>query len=137
VVEPPPAEPGARPAPELRLEQVADAWQRTIVETVRGRSISVASLLADATPTGLADDTLTLEFPPGNDFHRRQVAEPKNIGLLREALYDVTGRRLAVVLEAGEREPAGEDSDDEPVSEDDWISSLKETFDAREVDDER
>jgi DNA polymerase-3 subunit gamma/tau len=124
------------PGPELRLEQVADAWQRTIVETVRGRSISVASLLADATPTELAGDTLTLEFPPGNDFHRRQVAEPKNIGLLREALYEVTGRRLAVVLEAGERGPEGEGSEDEPVSEEDWISSLKETFDAREVDDQ-
>jgi DNA polymerase-3 subunit gamma/tau len=137
LAEPARAEPGAPPAPELRLEQVADAWQRTIVETVRGRSISVASLLADATPTGLAGDTLTLEFPPGNDFHRQQVAEPKNIGLLREALYEVTGRRLAVVLEAGEREAEREDSDDEPVSEDDWISSLKETFDAREVEDER
>ena len=72
-------------APPLALAQVADAWQRTIVETVRGRSISVASLLADATPTGLADDTLTVEFPPGNDFHRQQISEPKNIGLLREA----------------------------------------------------
>jgi DNA polymerase-3 subunit gamma/tau len=134
-VEAPPAEEGPQ-APALALAQVADAWQRTIVETVRGRSISVASLLADATPTGLADDTLTVEFPPGNDFHRQQISEPKNIGLLREALYEVTGRRLAVVLEAGEKEADGEDEADEPVSEEDWISSLKETFDAREVDEE-
>jgi DNA polymerase III subunit gamma/tau len=126
-------EPVASP---LALEQVADAWQRTIVETVRGHSISVASLLADATPTGLAGDTLTVEFPPGNDFHRQQISEPKNIGLLREALYEVTGRRLAVVLEAGERDADGEDQEDEPVSEEDWISSLKETFDAHEVTDE-
>jgi hypothetical protein len=116
---------------------VADAWQRTIVESVRGRSISVASLLAEATPTDLAGDTLTVEFPPGNDFHRKQIAEPKNLGLLREALYEVTGRRLAVVLEAGDAEAAhGESQDEEPVSEEDWISSLKETFDAKEVDDE-
>jgi DNA polymerase-3 subunit gamma/tau len=137
--EDPPAAEGheAPTAPELKLEQVADAWQRTIVESVRGRSISVASLLADATPTDLADDTLTLEFPPGNDFHRRQIAEPKNIGLLREALYEVTGRRLAVVLEAGAKEDQGDEVDDEPVSEEDWISSLKQTFDAREVDEER
>jgi DNA polymerase-3 subunit gamma/tau len=120
-------------APALRLEQVADAWQRTIVETVRGRSISVASLLAEATPTELAGDTLTLEFPAGNDFHRKQIAEPKNIGLLREALYEITGRRLAVVLEAGEA-ATEEAEDEEPVSEEDWISSLKETFDAREVE---
>jgi DNA polymerase III gamma/tau subunit len=129
--------PGPGPGPDLRLEQLADAWQRAIVESVRGRSISVASLLAEATPTELAGDTLTVEFPPGNDFHRKQIAEPKNLGLLREALYEVTGRRLAVVLEAGEAEARDDDEDDEPVSEEDWISSLKETFDAREVDDEQ
>ena len=42
------------------------------------------------------------------------------------------------MLEAGEADPNAEDEDDEPVSEEDWISSLKETFDAREVEgDER
>ena len=126
----PPAE-----MPDLELGQVADAWLRSIVETVRGRSIPVASLLAEATPTELAGDTLTLEFPAGNDFHRQQIAEPQNIGLLRDALYEVTGKRLTVVLEAGDTE-ATADEDDEPKSEDDFISTLKETFDAREVDEE-
>jgi len=128
-----PAELPEAQAPGLELEQVADAWQRSIVETVRERSIPVASLLAEATPTELAGDTLTLEFPAGADFHRRQVAEPHNIGLLREALYEVTGRRLAVVLETGEGETEVESSD-EPLSEEDVISLLKETLDAREVE---
>ena len=122
-------------APDLRLEQVADAWQRTIVEAVRDRSISVASLLTEAKPTELAGDTLTVEFPPGNDFHRKQLDEPKNIGLLREALFEVTGRRLAVVLEAGEAAGA-EVEEGEPQSEEQWIESLKQTFDATEVEDE-
>ena len=101
-----PAPPDEPEAPHLELEQVVDAWQRTIVGAVRERSIPVASLLAEATPTDLAGDTLTLEFPAGADFHRRQVAEPTNIGLLRDALYEVTGRKLAVVLETGEPEDA-------------------------------
>jgi DNA polymerase-3 subunit gamma/tau len=130
-----PADPSAS-APDLELGQVAEAWQRSIVETVRGRSIPVASLLAEATPTELAGDTLTLEFPAGNDFHRQQIAEPQNIGLLRDALYEITGKRLTVVLEAGDTEAsAPADEDDEPKSEEDWISSLKETFDAREVEE--
>jgi len=121
--------------PDLALEQVAEAWLRSVVEAVRERSIPVASLLAEATPTELAGDTLTVEFPSGNDFHRQQIAEPQNIGLLRDALYEVTGRRLSVVLEAGEA--AGEEqNEDESLSEESWISSLKETFDAREVTDE-
>jgi len=136
---PRPAPPGRdeepRTGPDLELEQVADAWLRSVVEAVRERSIPVASLLAEATPTVLAGDTLTVEFPSGNDFHRQQIAEPQNIGLLRDALYEVTGRRLAVVLEAGET-PGEQQSEDEPLSEESWISSLKESFDAREVTDE-
>jgi DNA polymerase-3 subunit gamma/tau len=122
-------------APEIALAQVADAWQRSIVENVRERSIPVASLLAEATPTDLAGDTLTLEFPAGADFHRRQIAEPHNIGLLRDALYEVTGRKLAVVLETGDPEASRVQADDEELSEEDWISSLKETFDAEEVNE--
>jgi DNA polymerase-3 subunit gamma/tau len=136
---PPEPEPATRPAeepdaPAIELAQVADAWQRSVVETVRERSIPVASLLAEATPTELAGDTLTLEFPAGADFHRRQIAEPQNIGLLRDALYEVTGRKLAVVLETGEAAPGSEVEDDEPLSEEGVISLLKETFDAREVE---
>ena len=132
-IETPAAEEGPE-APPLQLEQVADAWQRTIVELVRDRQPPAASLLAGTKPTKLADDTLTLEFPPGHDFHRSQLDEPKYKDLVRDALYEVTGRRLTLVLEAGEADPEAEETDDEPVSEEDWISSLKETFDAREVE---
>ena len=126
----PAVEDAPRAAPDVDLEQIADAWPRGIVEAVRERSIPVASLLAEATPTELAGDTLTLEFPAGADFHRRQVAEPHNIGLVREALYEVTGRKLAVVLETGGDIAVEEE---EAVAEEDFVSLLKETFDAEEI----
>ena len=129
---PPPPPADLPEPPQVELEQVVDAWDRSIVEAVRERSIPIASLLAEARPTGLAGDTLTLEFPASADFHRRQIAEATNIGLLRDALYEVTGRKLAVVLETGEAAPA--DDADEPQDEEQWISTLKETFDAREVE---
>ena len=122
-------------APQVELEQVTEAWDRGIIDAVRERSIPVASLLTEATPTGLADDTLTLEFPAGADFHRRQVAEPQNIGLLRDALYEVTGRKLAVVLESGDPEDVVAVRDDDPLSEEDVFSLLKETFNAEEVEE--
>jgi DNA polymerase-3 subunit gamma/tau len=132
---PPPAPPAApqASAPTVELEQVTEAWDRSIIDAVRERSIPVASLLTEAKPTDLADDTLTLEFPAGADFHRRQVGEPQNIGLLREALYEVTGRRLAVVLESGDEEDAPV-ADEEPPDEDSFIAALKNTFDAEEVE---
>jgi DNA polymerase-3 subunit gamma/tau len=140
---PPRAEPVSVPAsdppetPPVELEQVAEAWDRGILDAVRERSIPVASLLTEARPTDLAEDTLTLEFPAGADFHRRQVAEPQNIGLLRDALYEVTGRKLVVVLESREADAdTDETPDDEPAGEDLFIAALKERFDAEEVEDE-
>ena len=127
-------EPAEPPAHTVELEQVADAWDRSILDAVRERSIPVASLLTEARPTGLADDTLTVEFPAGADFHRRQAAEPQNVGLLRDALYEVTGRKLTVVLESGEGGAAEETNDDEPAGEERFIAALRDTFDARDVE---
>ncbi len=129
---PPPANEPA--APRVELDQVTEAWERSIIEAVRERSIPVASLLTEARPAGLAEDTLTLVFPAGADFHRRQVAEPQNIGVLRDALYEVTGRKLVVVLESRDDEEVGA-ADDEPLSEEDVFSLLKETFNAEEVEE--
>jgi len=130
-----PAASDAPAAPPVELEQVSEAWDRSILDAVRERSIPVASLLTEATPTELADDTLTLEFPAGADFHRRQVAEPENIGLLRDALYEVTGRKLTVVLESGDAEQLEEVDDTEPMGEDRFIAALKGEFDAEEVEE--
>ncbi len=124
-------EPEARP---VELEQVADAWHD---RGDRSRALDTrCELLAEAVPTELSGDTLTLEFPAGNDFHRRQISEPQNIGLLRDALYEVMGRRLAVVLEAGVAEAGIEEEDDQP-GEERFISLLQETLDAREVEEKR
>jgi DNA polymerase-3 subunit gamma/tau len=134
--DPPPADAPVTEAPPVELEQVTEAWERSILDAVREKSIPVASLLTEATPTQLGEDTLTLEFPAGADFHRRQVAEPQNLGLVRDALYEVTGRRLAVVLETGDGSLDGEDDDELPLGEDTLIEVLKERFDAEEVEAE-
>ena len=56
---------------------------------------------------------------------------PEERGLLADALYDVTGRRLELAFELGEaREtPAAED---EPAGEEEFVSQFQQTFDTRE-----
>ena len=128
------AAPAPVETPPLALSQLQDAWQRTGLPAVQSRSIPVASLLGEARPAALEDETLTLEFPASADFHRRQAEEPKNVGVIRDALYEVTGHRLAVTLSLGEGEEPAEDEDDE-LSEDALISMFKDTFDAQEVEE--
>jgi DNA polymerase-3 subunit gamma/tau len=132
--EPPPA---ASATGSLELEQLQEAWQRTILPAVEEKSIPTASVLREAHPKGLAGDTLTVEFPQAASFHRQLAEDPKNATLLAEALYEITGRHLDLAFEVGENggdaEPA---PPDEPVSEEEIIELMKGTFDAREVSDE-
>jgi DNA polymerase-3 subunit gamma/tau len=126
-------QPSAEP-PAVELEQLQEAWQRTILPAVEGKSIPAASMLREAHPSGLEGDTLTLEFPPSAGFHRRMAEDPKNAGLLRDALYEVTGRRLALAFAEGEN---GHDDEEEgPASEEDLLALVRDTFDATDVEHE-
>jgi len=89
-----------------------------------------------AHPGELPANPPTAESPASASFHRQLAEEPKNAGLLQEALYEVTGRRLALAFAVGAnggeldvREPEG------PLGEDELFELVKETFDARDVEE--
>jgi DNA polymerase-3 subunit gamma/tau len=131
-----PTQPDPAPPPEMptvELEQLQDAWQRAVIPAVEQRSIPTASVLREAHPSGLAGDTLTLEFPAAASFHRNLAEEPKNATLLLDALYEVTGRRFALTFVVGENGDA-EPQEQRKLSEEEFVEELKETLDAREVD---
>ncbi|CAN5187016.1 DNA polymerase III subunit gamma/tau [soil metagenome] len=121
--------------PSLELEQLQEAWQRTILPAVAERSIPAASVLGEAHPAGLAGDTLTVEFPASAAFHRQLAEEPKNATLLAEALYEVTGRHLGLAFAEGEGRGDANDEGDEPPGEERILELVKETLDARERED--
>ena len=143
--EPAPPAPTSEAAPEpaatgppLELEQLQDAWQRTVAP---GGASAVDSRPPRCSerpgrPRSTAD-TLTIEFPATADFHRRQTEEPKNVGVVREALYEVTGHKLGVVLALGEPPEGDVTDDDDPLDEEALISMFKDTFDAEEVEEPR
>ena len=134
----PPEDAAAAETPPLALEQLQDAWQRTVLPAVQSRSIPVASLLGEARPAALEAEMLTLEFPASADFHRRQAEEPKNVGVIRDALYEVTGHRLGRhARPRRRRRRACREDEDEELTEDALISMFKDTFDAKEVEETR
>jgi DNA polymerase-3 subunit gamma/tau len=122
--------------PPLELEQLQNAWQRSVLEAVRQRSIPIAAALGEARPAELSISAVTVEFPPTASFHRTLAEDPKNAAILQDALYEVTGRRLAVSFTLGEGPHEDESDEGEPqiTSEEDFVSLIKDTFDAREVD---
>jgi DNA polymerase-3 subunit gamma/tau len=138
---PPPArktEPVKVPAtvggpPSVELEQLQEAWTRTIVPAVAEKSIPTSSLFGNARPAQLEGDTLVVEFPPDASFNRKLAEEPKNASMLRDALYELTGRKLELEFAVGESGGSPDAVDDEgPAGEERIIELMKETFDARE-----
>jgi DNA polymerase III subunit gamma/tau len=127
-------EPSTAEPPSIELEQLQEAWQRTILPAVEQRSIPTASMLREAHPSQLADDRLTVEFPAAASFHRQLAEEPKNATLLADALYEVTGRKLALDFAVGENGGDHAEEEEEPAGEDEIVQLMKDTFDAREVE---
>ena len=139
VVETPPTDVAAAAAPAslppLELDQLRDAWQRNVVDAVKERSIPISTLLVEARPVEISGDALTIEFAPAAGFHRAQIEEPKNLAMLAEALYEVTGRHLTIHTVIGAAPEPVEHEDPRELSEEDVISLLKDTFDAEEVEE--
>jgi DNA polymerase-3 subunit gamma/tau len=121
--------------PDVELEQLQEAWARTIVPAVAEKSIPTSSLLGDARPAELDGDTLTVEFAPTASFKRTQAEDPKNVAMLRDALYEVTGRKLTIEFVVGEGDNGEDISLEEPAGEEHFLELMKETFDATERDD--
>ena len=132
------AEPREPSPPDVALAQLQEAWARTIVPAVAEKSIPISTVLGEARPADLEGDTLTVEFPASASFHRQLAEEPKNATMLREALYEVTGRKLALAFAVGEAD-GDEDAevpDEGPAGEEKFLELMKETFDARERESE-
>jgi DNA polymerase III subunit gamma/tau len=118
--------------PDVELEQLQEAWARTIVPAVAAKSIPISTVLGEAHPAELDGDTLTIEFPATASFHRQLAEEPKNTSLLRDALYEVTGRKLAITFAVGEGADGDDAEPEGPAGEEHFLELMKETFDATE-----
>jgi DNA polymerase III subunit gamma/tau len=122
------------PPPDVKLEDLQEAWRRSVLPAVEERSIPAGAMLVEARPSALVGDVLTLEFPEGARFHRQKAEEPKSVAILQDALYDVTGRRLELRFETGERPAAEQAEADRPQTEEEILELMKSTFDAQELD---
>jgi DNA polymerase III subunit gamma/tau len=122
----------------LDLEQLQHQWRQAVLPALEERSIPAASMLREAWPVDLTETRVVIEFPPHASFHRDLAEEPKNAGLLRQVLHEVTGLHLVPTFALGAEEPGieGENLAETPATEEDIVTLLKQTFDAREVGDD-
>ena len=74
-----------------------------------------------------------IEFPEQAAFHLRLVEDPKYVAMLRDALFEVTGRKLAISFVVGPSRTE-ESAPEAPATEEDVLELMKSTFDARELE---
>jgi len=126
------------PEPELELEQLQHQWRQAVLPAVLERSIPMGSVLQEARPVELSGNRLVVEFAASAAFHRAVAEDPKNTALLAEALFEVTGRRLALAFEVGEPEPGEivDVTDEGPAGEEAILALLRDELHAREIGDD-
>jgi DNA polymerase-3 subunit gamma/tau len=129
-----PAEQDEAPtAAPLELERLQEAWQRSILPAIA--SIPTRSIFQEAHPVALEGTRLRIEFPRSAAFHRSLAEQARNLEQLEEALFQVTGTRLALELVLGDGQSERESEQPAAVSEEQLVSLLKDTFDAHELDE--
>jgi len=113
--------------PALDLERVRGMWP-AVAEAVGQQNAMVAALVAEAEPSALEGDRLTIAFPAGAGFHKKKAEA--NRELVLGALRSLTGTALAVAFELSE-------TTQEPVTlslgEEELLERLKQDFGAEEV----
>jgi DNA polymerase III subunit gamma/tau len=134
---PPPAPPPA-PAPEaMTLERVEQRWQDAAVPEIARRSAPLHALIALARPVGYENGQVVLGLPASKAFAKPMVEAPQNLGLVTEVVGQALGQASSVRFVLLDEEPAGESAEQpeqEPVSEDEFLSRITQEFDARVVD---
>ena len=99
-------------------------------------SIPTRSIFQEAHPVALEGSRLSIEFPHSAAFHCKMATEEKNRNQLADAIYELTGASLSFEFVVTEK-PATEEKTKaaERTPEEDLISLLKDTLDAREVEE--
>jgi hypothetical protein len=81
---------------------------------------------------------LVIRFPAGYGFQADQVSRGTNPRVISEALKEITGRDLRVIVKVAAEpaaEPAAAEEDVRILSKDELIRVLKQEFDAQIIDD--
>ena len=119
------AAPSAAAPPSLELGQLQEAWRRTVLPAVEGRSMPAAAVLDRGASHRARRRHAHAGVRAAARFQLAKAEEPKNVELLHDALYEVTGRRLALVFALGEEREHTAVDDEHPATEEEIVELMK------------
>ena len=115
------------PASALELEKIVGLWA-AVADAVSEQNAMVAALIAQAVPSALDGDRLTVSFPAEAAFLKKKAEA--NRDLVLGALRTLTGTGLAVVFELSE---AAVGRAPRTLGEEELLERLRSDFAAEEI----
>lgn len=85
----------------LSSDELQGKWDQ-VLGSIKKSKLSLWSLLKDGEMLQLADDTLTVEFHNGRNFHKKQAERKENFNLIQKALGEVFEQPLRLKFELNE-----------------------------------
>ena len=131
----PAAATAAAPAPEpvvqvdVDLDQIVRLWPAALEVMADDSMLNAA--LAETHPVALDSGRLVIGFPPGTDFIRKKAEAKREV--IQRAIHGLTGATLVIALETSEQAAPPEQ---QSLSTDELVESVKRDFGAVEVQDE-
>jgi DNA polymerase-3 subunit gamma/tau len=119
-------------APPGDLESFRSVWP-SVVELVRSENALLGALIAEAQPLRLDGQDLTLGFASTAQFLKKKAEDPVNRRTVAEALTAISSGRWQLSYELLDEMSPSSRPQDPVISEEQWISRLKDEFDAEEI----
>lgn len=126
------------PAAAIGLDQMAQVWP-AVIDSIRASGSGPAASYLDGTRPVEADGTsLTVGFPAGAAFNRRNAERPERVAQLVEAVQGVTGWRPEISFTELEGDQTVDGShasgaEGKRMDEREFVERIKSEFNAEEV----
>jgi DNA polymerase-3 subunit gamma/tau len=123
---------------KISLENLKDRWNE-VLEKIKKTKLSLWSLIKEGEIISFEDDSITVEFQNGRNFHKKQAEKKENLTLVQKVLEKIYGRSFKLKFElnpekmipsGGQNNSTGKDrlNLSEAAKKDPLIKNIMDTF---------
>ncbi len=92
----------------ISLSHLKDRWNE-VLEKIKKTKLSLWSLIKDGEIISFDDETITIEFQNGRNFHKKQTEKTENLSLIQEVLEEIYGQIFQLKFELNPEKMAASD----------------------------
>ena len=122
-------------------DPLRSTWFKLLEIIKEKHTPALHAFLKEASPVSISDDTLMVEFDIKYKWHREQVQETENKGIIQTELSELMGKPMALKINSPNNDenseeniPASQIDIQRDAKQDDSVKLVLDVFDGRIVD---